>query len=151
MNIRLLIATGISLFCAASAYADSPATLTGAEIQFQTTNDDKDWNTQILARVVVDGNNAGTLQCCSSDRNIDHFNNNTTTSRALAMVGTPPTKNAAQHGQLVIGEKPVGNDTWVFIPTLTLTFSDGTSMQKTFSQAILAGSHSNYTEDTWSW
>jgi len=147
--IRFVVVCAAVLCAASSAYAQ--ATLKGATIQFATTNDDKDWNTQIIARIVINGNDAGTLQCCSSDHNIDHFNNNTTTSRALTMVGTAPTKDAAQHGLLVIGEKPVGNDTWVFNPTLILTFSDGTSIQKTFPQSILAGTHSNYTENKWNW
>jgi hypothetical protein len=68
------------------------------------------------------------------------------------MVGNPPpTKDAAQHGTLKVGELPVGNDTWVFNPTLTLKFSDGTTLVKAFPQVILAGTHSNFTENSMNW
>jgi len=107
-------------------------------------------DSQIIASVIVGGNKVAALECCSSDHKIDHFNNDTTTSRDLAIVGAP-TVQASQHGTLHLGIQPVGNDTWDVIPTLILKFSDGSTIQKGFQQAITACTHSNHGEIVANW
>ena len=108
--------------------SDTSPRLIAAEINFNTTNDDKDWDTKPFVDVNLDGRTIATLDCCSSDKSGDHWGGGVVTkpliikeyalatlllSRGTCTLGA----QAGSHGQ--------GNDTWKFDASLKLTFSYG--------------------------
>lgn len=110
--------------------------VTSFNITFRTTSDDKDWNTQARFRVIVGGQDRATLFCCDQNRTIDNWQNNTTTSRLMTIVQTT-SKAELQGAVFANAMTAVGNDTWVFIPTLTAKYNDGTSEEWTRPETTL--------------
>jgi hypothetical protein len=58
-------------------------------------------------------------------------------------------KSALSNCTFVAGETPSGNDTWIFIPTVTVVYSDGTQAQQTFPQTVLVGNSSVYVDKSY--
>jgi hypothetical protein len=115
--------------------------VTAIKISFKTTSDDKDWNTQVRDRLILNGKDVATLNCCSADRKGDLWHNNSNTSAPMTLVSTTLTKSDLQNCTLELGMVPVGNDKWVFVPTLTVTYSDGTNDQWTFQETTLVSNN----------
>ncbi len=111
-------------------------------MKFVTTSDDKDWNTQVLDRLVVNGVDVATLSCCSADRNGDHWDNNSTHTAPMQIVQTI-NKGDLPGQTLVLGMLPVGNDRWIFIPTLIVQYDDNSTDEWTFQETTLVGDN-NY-------
>lgn len=137
-------ALGVFACLAAPLYAPQ-VTATSINITFATTSDDKDYDTQVRDRIVSNGANMATLFCCSADRKSDHWNNGSTNTRPMNVLQTI-TKGSLPGMSFVLGEIPNGNDTWVFIPTLTVKYSDNSQDQWTFPEQVLVGRGSQYVE-----
>ena len=123
-NICLILILAF-VVAASSSKAFGQATVRSFNITFATTGDDKDWNTQLRVRLVVNGQDVASLFCCDQDHNIDNWKDHTTTDRTLILNNKNVTLAQLQNATLVIGMTAKGNDTWIFIPTLRAKFNDG--------------------------
>lgn len=116
-------------------------TVKSITVHFRTTSDDKDWNTQVRDRIVCQGQDFATLECCSADRRGDHWNNNSDTSAPMTIVRSF-TKGQLRGCSFVFGMVPVGNDKWVVIPKLDVTYSDNSVEEWTFDETTLVSKDS---------
>jgi hypothetical protein len=131
-----LLFIGATFFLAPSSRVMAQ-TVTSMTITFATTSDDKDWNSQVRDRVVLNGQDVATLFCCSSDRKSDHWLDHTGTSRQMTIIS--PISKSNLHGcTFVVGMTAVGRDNWNFIPTLAVTYSDGSKEQWTYPETFLS-------------
>jgi hypothetical protein len=138
-QVRIAITTVLLFFGLSTiTFAQS---VTAIKISFKTTSDDKDWNTQVRDRLILNGKDVATLNCCSADRHGDHWNNNSNTSAPMALIATTLKKSDLPNCTLELGMIPVGKDTWVFVPTLTVTYSDGTIDQWSFPETPLTSTN----------
>ena len=112
------------------------ALATSIIVSFRTTGDDKDWDTQVRDRVVVNGADMATLFCCSADHESDHWIKGSTNARPMTIVQQIQ-KGSLQGGTFVLGEVANGHDQWIFIPTLTVNYDDGTKEEWTFQETTL--------------
>jgi hypothetical protein len=140
----LLIAITMSV---ASAQA-AEQTVTSASITFGTTGDDKDFDTQVFARIVYGDHDAAILHCCAADRRGDHWNSGTSEMRPMNIIQRL-SKSEMRHFRLIITSIANGNDRWMFIPTLTVTFSDGTKEQWTLAETTLNSRGSSAASQTY--
>jgi hypothetical protein len=134
----LSLATLIVSLVSGTAVAQS---IKAIKVTFATTSDDKDWNTQVRDRIVLNGQDVATLFCCSADHNGDHWPDHGTTSAPMQIVNSV-SKNDLHSATFVAGMTAVGHDTWIFIPTVTVTYSDGTEEQWTFPETTLSSNNS---------
>lgn len=108
----------------------SKAIITGAEITFNTTSDDKDWDTKPYADILLNGQVIASLDCCSSDKSGDHWNNGSSVSRGLIVNVKASKSDILKDGVCVLGAQGgphgQGNDTWKFNASLKIRYSDGT-------------------------
>jgi hypothetical protein len=105
-------------------------------ITFQTTANDKDFNTQVQDRIVCDGVDSAKLFCCSADRRADHWDNNSSNTRSMDVLQRPD-KTKLLGCTLVLGSQADSNDEWVFVPTLHIGYSDGSHEDRTYDQTTL--------------
>ena len=109
--------------------AQETALITDVKISFFTParTDDKDANTQITATLYTAmGKKVASLdKCCGNIRYPDA--NYTSSTYQLGMRGTA-SKTEIQSGYFDIHIDPAGNDKWVFMPILQITFSDGSTV-----------------------
>ncbi|MFZ0246012.1 hypothetical protein [Candidatus Binatus sp.] len=142
----IALIAGILLGLTNLARAQTVVTL---QVTFHTTSDDKDGDTQVRDRVVSNGADAATLFCCSAGKHsADHWDNDSQNTRTMNMV-QPLTKAQLQSAKFVAGSTANGNDKWVFVPTLTATYSDGTTQQWTFPETVLDSNDSHLVEGTY--
>jgi len=142
---KLLVGLAI---CVLLPRVSTAQTIKSISIAFATTDDDKDWNSQVRDRIVCNNLNQATLNCCSADRNGDHWDNNSTHSAPMSLVVNNIQKGALNGCTIYFGMAPVGHDTWIFIPTLTVTYTDGSQNQQTFAKLTLA-SRGEYVEQSY--
>jgi hypothetical protein len=140
----------LSMFVISSGWSAVSAAqnVTAIKVTFKTTSDDKDWNSQVRDRVTLDGQDIATLFCCSADRHGDHWPDNGTTSAPMSIVKSV-SKQDIHRASFVAGMTAVGHDKWNFIPTVTVTYSDGTHEQWTFAETFLS-SNNNEMDQTYS-
>lgn len=125
-----------------SALAQTP-TATKVTLTFNTTSDDKDWNSEMRANIVCKGLTVAALNCCNQNRQMDNWGNNSTTSRDI-LSPQPFAKGSLPGCTFNLGIVPVGNDTWVVIPTVQVFYTDGTTETFSFSEQRIIGMNSNY-------
>jgi hypothetical protein len=142
MALFLLLCTPLA---AVSSHAQ---TITKATVNFHTTSQGKDGDSQVRDRIVCNGADFLQLFCCSSgNHGSDVWNSNTDNSRDMKIV-TPLTKVQIQGCQFVAGLTANGNDEWSAVYTLSLTFSDGTQSSFSFGEIDLNSHHSTLVEVT---
>ena len=109
--------------------AQEPVVVTDARISFfvPVHTDDKDAATQITATLYsAMGKRVAVLdQCCG---NIHYPDANYTSSLYQLSIRSTVYKSEIQSGYFDVHITPAGNDKWVFMPTLQISFSDGTKV-----------------------
>jgi len=110
-----------------------PAPVTTVRATWATTGDDKDWDTQPVVDV-YDGSGRAIahIDCCSADRNGDHWTSGRTETRAMQILA-PSNRNNVLHGSLSAKRNPKGNDDWDYSLTVEFTFADGSQLTKSCS------------------
>lgn len=101
-----------------------------ARVTWRTTGDDKDWDTQPRVDVFdTNGRLVAHIDCCSGDRNGDHWTNGRVETRNMSMVVSPLQLTAMAHGNFTSIRVPVGNDDWDYTAIVELILSDGSTKQ----------------------
>jgi methionine-rich copper-binding protein CopC len=111
---------------------DQEATLTGAEVKFDTTTDNKDQQTRLDIYVKTSHGH----EVAKSEGNTGRWNKNSSHTVALQLEGDR-TKEAITGGSVALTIHPERNDTWDFNYKVTLKFSDGTFITKDFHDCVL--------------
>jgi len=148
--MRTLFAFFLCLVAATAPLSIASAqAITKATITFHTTSDDKDGDSQVRDRIVCNGQDFLKLECCSAGKHSasDHWGDNSTTSRDMSIV-SPLDKARVTTCNFVAGLTAVGNDRWIAIYTLDLTFQDGSKAQYSFGEIPLNSQHSSLVEVT---
>jgi hypothetical protein len=112
-----------------STDAQGTVVVTDAKITFfvPVRTDDKDVNTQITATLYTAmGKRIAMLDHCCG--NIHYPDANYTSSTYQLDIRNTIYKSEVQSGYFDVHIDPAGNDKWVFIPTLQISFSDGTKV-----------------------
>jgi hypothetical protein len=99
-------------------------TLIGANITFHTNDDDKNGDT--LVSVSVQSSTA--TVAAQIEDNFQHFADHSDAGPYDLLLVTPLTRDQLKTGNMTIGIKPNGNDTWRFNFFLDLRFSDGSHL-----------------------
>lgn len=148
MSKRLML---LSVICMSSAVwgCAYSQTVIKATINFHTTSDDKDGDSQVRDHIVCNGQVYLKLECCSAGRHssADHWGNNSNQSRDMTIV-SPLQKSMLPSCQFVAGLTAVGNDNWPAIYSLDLTFSDGSKASFAFGEIDLNSRNSALVEVT---
>lgn len=135
---KAFLMTALVLFTSITGLAQ---TLTKVTITYATTGDDKDWNTQVRDNITCNGLIVAQLNCCDQNQNMDHWNNNTTTSRDI--LSPQAVSKASLSGcTFNFGMVAVGNDTWKVIPTIQMFFDVGPSITQGFPEQWLISDNS---------
>ena len=135
---KVLLISCLVLCISGLAFAQQVQKIT---ITYATTGDDKDWNTQGRDNIVCNGVVMAELNCCDQDKNIDHWNDQSTTSRDMVHV-QPFMKGALTGCTFNFGMVAKANDTWQVIPSITVFYRDGTNVSQTFDEKSLKSSSS---------
>jgi hypothetical protein len=147
--MRVLCVTILSGAFGMSKGAAQAPTATKFTITFQTTSNDKDWNTQVRDRIVCSNENYARLECCSADRQKDHWNDGSSELRDMTVLKAVD-KSAVGACTLIVGSRANGNDRWDFVPSLRITYSDGTTEDRTYSRTSLNSRGGNETSKSYS-
>jgi hypothetical protein len=139
MNKAMLAAVLLLFSSTVNAVAQKATKIT---LTFNTTSDDKDWNTEMRASFVCNGLVVAQLNCCNQNHDMDHWDNNSTTSRDI-LSPQPFAKGSLAGCTYILGIVAVGNDTWAVIPTVDVYYDDGSHTTQTFNQTVLTSSSSN--------
>lgn len=108
--------------------------LRNMRVTWTTTGDDKDWNTQPVVEVYDrTGRHVGHVDCCSSDKNGDHWTNGMVTSDDLRILVGGLTNADLSQGRFSAIRIPVGNDDWDYTATVEFDWVDGTKSTYTCS------------------
>jgi hypothetical protein len=131
-KLLLTLAIFVSIF---SLKGQNSPRLNSAMITFNTTTDDKDWDTKPYCYIKLDGRTIASIDCCSSDRNGDHWNDGSTKSIQLTIHENAFITEIFKRGTCVLGGQGgshgQGNDTWKF--NATLQIEDSYGIKKTFN------------------
>lgn len=94
---------------------------------FHTTDNDKDWNTQIGCTARLNGHVVGEIFCCSTDRKDDHYDDNFDSPPIYLNISERPTKDELNGSVYEITAREVagGTDEWHFDARLNAKFDDG--------------------------
>lgn len=115
---------------------------------YQTTSDDKDWDTHVIDRLVIHGKDYATVDCCHSNKKFDHWGRGETNKVPLNIL-VPMTRDDLRDAQIAFGMLPNGDDRWWFIASLRVTYDHGDPDQWNFGEFYLK-SDSQYTSRTFS-
>ena len=102
-----------------------PVILSGAQVQFYTTDDNKDGDTRVNVYLKCRGRTVATV----SDTWGEFGNNSTSPWISLTMTARLPQEAINETCQFELVEQPNGRDEWHFNWALRLLFSDGTMRQ----------------------
>lgn len=125
----ILIALLFQLFCLFPATAQETVVVTDAKITFfvPARSEDKDVSTQISATLYsAMGKRVAMLDHCCG--NIHYPDANYTSSTYQLSIRSTVYKSEIQSGYFDVHIDPVGNEKWMLIPTLQISFSDGTKV-----------------------
>jgi len=111
-------------------------TVTKFTITFRTTSDDKDYDTQVQDRIIFNNVDTASLYCCSGGSSSDYWSDGSAVSRDISILHAID-KAAVPNCTLVLGSRAYGDDKWVFVPTLHIQYSDGTSEDRTYGGTTL--------------
>ncbi|TVT38993.1 hypothetical protein FNT36_15080 [Hymenobacter setariae] len=106
---------------------------------FHTTDNDKDWTTQIGSTVRLNGHVVGEIFCCSADRKDDHYDDNTDSPPIYLNISEHPTKDELNGSiyEITAMEVKGGTDEWHFDARLNAKFDDGSQRNWTFLKQSL--------------
>jgi hypothetical protein len=100
--------------------------LRNMRVTWTTTGDDKDWNSQPVVDVYDrTGRHVGHVDCCSADRNGDHWTNGMVTSDDLQILIGGLTNADLSQGRFNARRNAVGNDDWDYTATIEFDWLDG--------------------------
>ncbi|NVE01085.1 thiol-activated cytolysin family protein [Massilia sp. BJB1822] len=122
--------------------------VTQVTLKWDTTDNDKDWDTQPRFQL-TNGNGQKVLyfDCCSSDRKGDHWSNNHSESRPVHLDGKKFTDLELTHGHIDFdaGHPRGGNDEWHYNAEAVIDFADGSQLKK----SCTANSSNNHCDISW--
>jgi hypothetical protein len=128
MSCLALVA--LAVFTSATFAQD--ATITSAEVKFDTTTDNKDQLTKLDVYVKTrDGH-----EVAKSEGNTGRWNKNSTHTVTLQVEGNP-TKGEVANGSVSLTLHPQRRNKWSFNYKVTLKFSDGTFLIKDYDGCFL--------------
>ena len=100
--------------------------VTAMQVEWRTTGDNKDWNTQAVVDVNdATGRHIAHIDCCSADRNGDQWNAGSDQTRNLTILVPGLTLDQLAHGSFTGIRNPHGNDDWDYTATIWVITSDG--------------------------
>lgn len=135
---RAIFASALLLFASLTGFAQRATKIT---ITYTTTAQDKDWNSQVRDSIVCNGITVAELDCCDQNRQMDHWDHNTTTSRDI--LSPQPFLKGSLHGcTFNFGMIAVGNDTWSVVPQIQVFYDDGSNEIQNFTEVVLQSSSS---------
>lgn len=109
------------------------AKLINMEITFHTTSDDKDSDTRLEVWI----NKQGDLEAAYTQEDGEQYPNNSSHTLAVPPKSNPMLFSEVPGSWIQIRIHPYGHDTWRFSFDATLTFSDGTSIQRHGNETTL--------------
>ena len=89
-------ATIMSILLLSASLTGFAQKATKITITYATTSDDKDWDTAVRDNIVCNGITVAELNCCNQNRQMDHWDNNSTTSRDI--LSPQPFQKGSLHG-----------------------------------------------------
>jgi thiol-activated cytolysin len=100
--------------------------VTAMQATWETGKDGKDWNTQPTVTLFdLNGSRVGSIACCSADHRGDTWErSNSPQTRSMDIVPGVAVQRL-NHGSLLAGSNPHGNDDWDFKVTVSITDSKG--------------------------
>lgn len=122
---------------------------------FQTTTEDKDWDTQLGIRINKNGHVVAEKFCCSGAKDDDHYADGFKSPAIHVDVYTtdPTTKAGLDSAVLILSaqasQRGKGSDHWRFDYTMQATFSDGSTRNWTITQVDINSEHSMRTEKSY--
>lgn len=123
---------GSSSVHGAAAAPDPASNLVGVDVTFDTTSDNKDYDSCVNIKLIDTAKSefASRLNSyCGSD-NSTEFKKNTSITFPLNNVDTSRTRNYLDQFTMSLTLKANGYDTWKFHVSVALRFQDGSTMQK---------------------
>lgn len=118
--------------------------ISGIQVTWTTTGDDKDWNTQADLDVSDKlGRRVAHIDCCSADRNGDHWDKGNQQTRPLQMLVPGLTMDDLVHGSFNAWRVPKGNDDWDYSLTIYAICGDGSR------QTLVTASNRNNFGGSW--
>ena len=130
-----------------TSLAAADPTVAKVTIEFNTTGDGKDGDTQVLDRLVINGRDFAKLECCSSGNHGEDVWQHGSINTKEMKITSPMKKSDLANAEIIFGMRPNGHDKWEFKPTLKVVYDDNTNDQWTFEQFYLE-SDNKYTERT---
>jgi hypothetical protein len=132
MKIKLIVmcAALVSLLCWSRAFAEDEPVLVKAELSTHTFND-KDNDTGIYVDVKTADGTTLIARCANADNSKDkstEYKKNSDHTVNLEIIGTGVRKSSCKGFKVHMWQRTSGWETWRFKPSLTLTFSDVTTL-----------------------
>jgi hypothetical protein len=124
--------------CALKANADP--TISSFSYAFQTTTNDKDWNTEVGAEVYCPNHQGAVARRFdfNHDHNVDHWPDGSYNGPwNLPISDYTVKKSEIRNCNYRVSARAGGNDRWDFNAILYLTFADGTAWSWTFQNLSL--------------
>ena len=132
MKIKLIatIAALVPVLCGSNVLADDQPVLVKAVLNTHTFND-KDNDTGIYVDVKTADGTAIIARCAKADNSKDkstEYKKNSDHTVNLEIIGTGVRKSSCKGFKVHMWQRTSGWETWRFKPSLTLTFSDVTTL-----------------------
>jgi len=130
IKLTFTIAAVASLLCASNALAEEEPALVKAVLSTHTYND-KDNDTGIYLEVKKANGTNLLARCVNADNSKDkstEYKKNSDHTVKLDIVATGTKKSACKGFKVHMWQHTSGWETWRFKPTVSLTFSDGTTL-----------------------
>ena len=125
LNFIIVLAMLLTTSFKSTHIKKQPAvTLSAVKYTFFTTNNDKDWGTQVGAQIIYDSRTVAENFCCNTDHKDDHWKNNTNSPEMEMLVHEHLTKEEFNHSTCVITARANGNDKWEYDLRIHAEFSD---------------------------
>jgi len=150
-NLAILMTATMSVLLPFFSYAadtaaggDNRDVVASIEIKFDTAGDNKDGDTQVRSRLVIDGQDYARLYCCNAGKHSkeDHWNDRTSNTRKMDLLKSI-SRQDIHRATMVFGSQANGNDKWIFTPTVTVNYKKGPSETFTFEMTTLDSHNSS--------
>ena len=137
---------------ATSANTEASPVLVKLDGRFETTTEDKDWDTELGIRINKNGRVVAEKFCCSGARDNDHYADGYKSPAIhVDVYQTDPTTKADLDNAVLIlsaqaSQRGKGNDHWRFNYTMKATFSDNSTRNWTITGVDINSEKSMRTE-----